>query len=49
MSRDLVATGRVTFLSQCEYQGEGKVVSLLDNGIRYQVQYRRKLGRDFKQ
>ena len=34
---DLLATGRVTFLSQCEYLGEGKIVSLLDESIQYQV------------
>ena len=38
---DLLATGRVTFLSQCEYraegEGEGKIVSLLDETIQYQV------------
>jgi len=41
--RDLLATGRVTFLSQCEYQGQGRVVSLLQEGLTYQVNYRRKL------
>ena len=35
--RDLLATGRVTFLSQCEYQGQGRVVSLLQEGLTYQV------------
>ena len=35
--RELVETGRVTFLSQCEYQGEGRVVSLLEEGLAYQV------------
>ena len=34
---DLLATGRVTFLSQCEYLGQGKIVSLLDENIQYQV------------
>ena len=34
---DLLATGRVTFLSQCQYLGEGKIVSLLDETIQYQV------------
>ena len=40
---DLVATGRVTFLSQCRHQGEGRLVSLLDNDLTYQVEVRRKL------
>ena len=35
--RELVETGRVTFLSQCEYQGEGKIVSLLEDNLQYQV------------
>ena len=39
--RDLLATGRVTFLSQCEYQGEGRVVSLLEEGLAYQVLHSR--------
>ena len=40
---DLVATGRVTFLSQCRHQGEGRLVSLLDPDLTYQVEVRRKL------
>ena len=40
---DLVATGRVTFLSQCRHQGEGRLVSLLDPNLTYQVKYSRKL------
>ena len=39
--RELVETGRVTFLSQCEYQGEGRVVSLLEEGLAYQVLHSR--------
>ena len=34
---DLLATGRVTFLSQCQYLGDGQVVSLLDDTTQYQV------------
>ena len=40
---DLVATGRVTFLSQCRHEGEGRLVSLLDTDLTYQVEVRRKL------
>ena len=40
---DLVDTGRVTFLSQCEYLGDGKVSSLLDSDLHYQVEYRQKI------
>ena len=41
---DLLDTGRVTFLSQCQYVGDGKARSLLDDDLQYQVKYRRKLG-----
>ena len=34
---DLLATGRVTFLSQCEHRGDGRVVSLLDENMQYEV------------
>ena len=34
---DLLATGRVKFLSQCKYQGDGKVISLLDEKLTYKV------------
>ena len=34
---ELLATGRVTFLSQCEHLGQGRVVSLLDDKVQYQV------------
>ena len=34
---DLLKTGRVKFLSQCKYQGDGKVVSLLDKKLNYKV------------
>ena len=40
---DLLHTGRVTYLSQCEYVGEGRVRSLLDQDLQYEVKYRRKL------
>ena len=34
---DLLATGRVKFLSQCKYQGDGIVQSLLDEKLTYKV------------
>ena len=34
---DLISTGRLTYLPQCEYQGNGQVKSLLDEDIQYQV------------
>ena len=34
---DLLATGRVRFLSQCKYEGDGKVSSLLDKDLKYKV------------
>ena len=34
---ELMATGRLTFLSQCDYQGKGKIQSLLDDEVQYQV------------
>ena len=40
---DLVATGRVTFLSQCRHLGEGRLESLLDSELTYQVKVRGKL------
>ena len=40
---DLVATGRVTFLSQCRHQGEGRLQSLLDTDLTYQLEVTRKL------
>ena len=40
---DLLATGRVTFLRQCRYLGSGKVASLVDGSLEYQVNIRRKL------
>ena len=41
--KDLLATGRVTFLGQCRHLGGGKVVSLVDSRLQYQVTFRRKL------
>ena len=40
---DLLATGRVTFLSQCRHLGEGRLESLLEPGLTYQVKVRGKL------
>ena len=34
---DLIQTGRVKFLSQCKYVGDGMVLSLLDDNISYKV------------
>ena len=34
---DLIQTGRVKFLFQCKYIGDGKVLSLLDDNISYKV------------
>ena len=34
---DLLQTGRVKFLSQCKYVGDGKVISLLDDKVSYKV------------
>ena len=31
------STGRLTYLSQCHYLGDGKIKSLLDEDIEYQV------------
>ena len=40
---DLLATGRVTFLSQCQYVGDGRVKSLLDEDLQYEVKYSKKI------
>jgi len=40
---DLIETGRVKFLSQCKYVGDGKVVSLLNKNLSYKITYRKKL------
>lgn len=34
---ELLSTGRLTYLSQCHYLGDGKIKSLLDEDIEYQV------------
>ena len=34
---DLVSTGRVKFFWQCEYKGDGRFSSLLEEGLEYQV------------
>ena len=34
---ELLATGRLTYLSQCNYLGDAKIKSLLDEDIEYQV------------
>ena len=34
---ELQSTGRLTYLSQCDYLGDGKIKSLLDEEIEYQV------------
>ena len=33
----LKATNRVKFFWQCEYKGDGKIVSLIEDGLEYQV------------
>jgi len=38
----MVATGRVRFLAQCEYDGDGKIRSILDEDLHYEVIVRRK-------
>ena len=34
---DLKTTGRLSYFSQCEFLGDGKFTSLLDEGLEYQV------------
>eukprot|EP00092_Neocalanus_flemingeri_P030778 GFUD01033429.1.p1 GENE.GFUD01033429.1~~GFUD01033429.1.p1 ORF type:complete len:486 (-),score=94.83 GFUD01033429.1:107-1420(-) len=41
--KDLVATGRVKFFPQCKYLGDGRVVSLLDESLEFEVKFRKKL------
>ena len=36
---DLMSTGRVRFFWQCEYKGDGRFCSLLQDGIVYQVTF----------
>jgi len=38
----MVATGRVKFLAQCDYDGDGKIRSMLDEDLHYEVKVRRK-------
>jgi len=38
----LCATGRVRFLPQCDYEGEGRIRSLVSGDVSYQVTVRRK-------
>lgn len=41
--KDLLATGRVTYLSFCRFVGNGRIVSVLDPSLEYRVTFRRKL------
>ena len=34
---ELTSTGRLSYYPQCEYQGDGKFRSLLDENVRYEV------------
>merc|ERR1719369_220460 len=40
--RKMVATGRVTFLAQCKYEGDGKIRSLMDEDLHWEVIVRKK-------
>merc|ERR1719244_1848812 len=40
---DLLATGRVKYFPLCEYKGEGRFVSLVQEGLEYQVEVKRKI------
>ena len=40
--KDLLATGRVEFYPMCDYRGNGKFVSILDQSVEYSVTVRRK-------
>ena len=42
MQEHFLATGRVKFYSQCEYVGENKFKSLLEDGLEYEVIVRKK-------
>ena len=33
----LLATGRVSYYPQCEYQGDGRIISLVEDGLHYKV------------
>jgi len=41
--KDLVNTNRVKFFPQCQYLGDGRFVSLLDNSMEYKVEIKSKL------
>ena len=34
---DLVATGRVSYYPQCEFQGDGRIISLVEDELHYKV------------
>lgn len=36
---DLISTGRLKYFTQCEYLGEGKFKSLLDERLEYEVKF----------
>ena len=40
--KDFLATGRVKIYSQCEYVGDNKFKSLLENGLEYEITVRKK-------
>ena len=40
--KDFLATGRVKFYSLCEYVGDNKFKSLVENGLEYEVLVRKK-------
>ena len=40
--KDFLATGRVKFYSLCEYVGDNKFKSLVENGLEYEVSVRKK-------
>merc|ERR1712179_190553 len=40
--KKMVDTGKLRFLAQCEYMGEGKVRSMVDNEVEYEVSPRKK-------
>lgn len=39
---DLLATGRVQYYPLCDYKKEGRIVSLVEEGLEYQVEVRKK-------
>ena len=40
--KDFISTGRVKFYSLCEYVGDNKFKSLVENGLEYEVAVRKK-------